>query len=105
MMPRYELESESVYDIPAILVAEDDKDSRTGLCRLLKSIFKKTPVDWVEDGRLLVEQIQSHPNRYGLIISDFNMPLMNGADALKRVRAIDPSIISCIYTAVSHKEA
>ena len=47
-------------------------------------------VDWAENGQLCVDQFsQSRPGYYDAILMDIRMPVMNGYDAAKAIRALD----------------
>lgn len=47
-------------------------------------------VDWAENGQLCVDQFsQSKPGYYDAILMDIRMPVMNGYDAAKAIRALD----------------
>ena len=59
-----------------------------GLMRVLgmKDINQK--VDLAYDGEQLVQKVRDHPDSYSLIITDCNMPVMNGFQASKQIREI-----------------
>jgi CheY-like chemotaxis protein len=66
-----------------ILLVEDSPDNQI----LVRSYLKSTPyqVDVAEHGGIAVEQIkQSH---YDVILMDMNMPVMDGYEATKAIRA------------------
>ena len=63
----------------------DDQMSMRGLTRHSLGQLGVTQVDDAADGRLGLQQLEANPA--DLIISDFNMPNMNGIDFLLAVRS------------------
>jgi PAS domain S-box-containing protein len=83
--------------IPKILIAEDDRLTRKMLAKMLEGLGLSA--DFAEDGAQGLELFSQ--NRYDLVISDYNMPEMNGIDMLREIREIRPSIkivLMTIYT-------
>lgn len=68
-----------------ILFAEDGEDFRRLFASMLRS--DGYSVDEVEDGLELLEQLEKE--KYDLILTDNNMPRMNGIEALEKFRS-DP---------------
>ncbi len=66
-----------------VLVAEDNRTN----ARILAAMLKKLGVepDFVTNGQEACEMWQ--PDRYDLLLLDISMPVMNGVDALARIRA------------------
>lgn len=79
-----------------ILVADDDDGLRFFLKKVL-SEQGKFEVDVVPDGRFAVERIENQP--YQVVILDVDMPRLNGLEALKKIKSVDPSIIVIMLTA------
>ena len=71
-----------------ILLADDHKIVLEGLKRLLEPDFDL--VGTVEDGRSLVSQAEKL--RPDVIIVDISMPLLNGIEAIRQIKKIDPSV-------------
>ena len=67
-----------------ILYAEDGPDNQRLAQLLLKNTGAKLTI--VENGKLALEYVQSH-NDIDLILMDMQMPVMNGIDATKAIRA------------------
>ena len=67
-----------------ILLAEDHPVNREVAVELLR--FVGVSVDCAENGQQAVEMAQAHP--YDLILMDVQMPLMNGLDATRAIRAL-----------------
>lgn len=70
-----------------ILYVEDDAMLRTATTKLLGQFFDA--VDEAVDGRDGWEKYQNR--RYDLVITDINMPNMNGFDMIKQIKAKTPS--------------
>lgn len=97
------------YNLPYVLVAEDDADDRY----LLESAFKENlfpePIIFVENGVKLLTTLQSihasdklHPK---LIIMDLNMPKKDGREVLKELKADEnlKQIPVIIFSTTSNK--
>ena len=65
-----------------ILFVEDEKDLRN----IITNTFTKLQVnfDTAENGEIALEKIKT--NHYDLIVTDINMPIMNGLELLKIIR-------------------
>jgi CheY-like chemotaxis protein len=66
-----------------ILYAEDNEMVRTSFERLLK--LRGYAIESVENGVDLLAKLQSN-EKYDVVITDNNMPLMSGFEALKAIR-------------------
>lgn len=71
---------------PTILLADDHAVLRDGLVRLLEPEFEV--IGALADGRALVEEAARL--RPGAVIFDIGMPLLNGIEAARQVRALVP---------------
>ena len=69
---------------PSIILAEDNAINRMVLLKLLKSIGYHA--DAVCDGRELVKKVS--PLHHRLVITDFNMPNMDGLQAAEEIRKL-----------------
>lgn len=81
-----------------ILYAEDEPWLREKMAATLERLFKKTLV--AEDGKEALELFKNNP--VDLILTDINMPKMNGVDFLRNVKEITdlppPSIVLTAHT-------
>ena len=73
---------------PRVLLADDHTLMMEGLRKLLEGTCEL--VGTVEDGLALVDAAQRlHPD---LILLDISMPLLNGIDAMRRVKKLMPEV-------------
>ena len=87
-----------------VLYAEDDDVTRNTLEPILAKFFGE--VIAVEDGEKGLEAFKryfNNGNNIDVIVSDINMPRMNGLDMLKGIREIDDQVPAVLITA--HSEA
>ncbi len=68
-----------------VLYVEDDESLRNETVTLFKMLFKN--IDTAEDGAIGLQKYNQ--NFYDLVISDVNMPNMNGIDMAKNIREIN----------------
>ena len=72
-----------------IIVVDDHKMVRDGLCSLIDGLSGYTVVGWAENGRQAIEVARrEHPD---IIIMDVSMPEMNGIDATNSIMEEMPS--------------
>jgi DNA-binding NarL/FixJ family response regulator len=82
-----------------IVLAEDHALVAQGFKALLKDSFDLVGV--VNDGRALLAAVETlHPD---VIVADISMPLLNGLDAIRRIRSRWPAAKVIVLT--MHKEA
>ncbi len=81
-----------------ILVVDDDTDLRMSVVSAL--LENQYQVDQAVDGEEAVNRIKA--GQYDLVLLDVNMPKLSGIDALKEIKAHDPSIMVIILTAFSN---
>jgi YesN/AraC family two-component response regulator len=82
-----------------VLFVEDEELARDVLAKILSKIFKNvlTAANGLEGLEKFKESKSS--NEIDLIISDINMPIMNGLDMLEKIREIDSTIPVIFVTA------
>ena len=82
---------------PGILLAEDEETLRRTLGRRLRG---EGFVVWLAaDGREAVELFRAHRDEIKAALLDVHMPELNGPEALKALRRIDPDLPCCFMTA------
>jgi len=79
----------------SLLVVEDNQDSREQFVNMLKSLFDNivTGVDG-EDGLKKFKE-----DSFDLVISDINMPKMNGLEMIEEIRKIDKKVTIMVVSA------
>ena len=85
-----------------ILYAEDEKDLREVTHQILKGFTKKQYV--AQNGQEGLELFKKHEKEIDLIITDVNMPVLNGLDMVKEIKKININIPIIVATAFSNKE-
>jgi DNA-binding NtrC family response regulator len=81
-----------------VLVVDDDADLRLSVTNSLTEGHYL--VDQAKDGEEAVNKVRA--GNFNLVLLDVNMPRMSGLEALKEIKAHDPSIIVIILTAFSN---
>ncbi|RXK04160.1 EAL domain-containing response regulator [Halarcobacter bivalviorum] len=84
-----------------VLYVEDDEEVRLNILKLLSSIF--TDITLAENGHEALEIFKNNKN-FDLIITDINMPIMNGIKLILEARKINYNIPSIIITAHNERE-
>lgn len=79
----------------SILYAEDDKDTSVVVTSILKDIFSK--VTSVNNGQEALDEIQK--NSYDIVLTDIQMPIIDGLKLSQSIKSIDKSTSIIILTA------
>ncbi len=83
-----------------LLYVEDDISARESIRLFLEEFF--TDIVVAEDGQEGFEKFQE--NDIDLIITDINMPRLNGLEMVQKIREIDKSVPTLIFSAYSELE-
>ncbi|MDR3608007.1 MAG: sigma-54 dependent transcriptional regulator [Oligoflexia bacterium] len=81
-----------------VLVVDDDADLRMSVSSALSENHYQ--VEQAENGEEAVNRVRA--GHFDLVLLDVNMPKMSGLEALREIKAHDPSIIVIILTAFSN---
>lgn len=85
-----------------ILVVDDSSTMRRIICNTLKQIGQETIVE-AGDGLEGLEALKNNAD-VSLVLTDWNMPNMNGLDFLTKVRADNPSLPVVMITTEAEKQ-
>ncbi len=85
-----------------ILYAEDEAALREITLNILKGFTKKQFV--AENGAEGLELFKQNESEIDLIITDVNMPIMNGLEMIREIKRINPNIPIIVATAFSNTE-
>jgi len=80
----------------AVLIVDDEASVRFFLRNYLQSIGV-TEILEAANGQEAVQQLNSHP-RIRVILTDLKMPVMDGVDAIRLFRAMNPAAVIVILT-------
>ncbi len=69
-----------------LIIIEDDPDDQDMIRRVLSKLELSNEVKFFADGEQALAYFQSTPDKPFLIISDINMPLMNGLELKKQIQ-------------------
>ena len=85
-----------------VLYCEDEKDLRDATIGILKNFTKQQFI--AEDGAEGLELFKKNKDEIDLIITDVNMPNMNGLEMSKIIKDLNPDIPIIVATAFSNSE-
>lgn len=80
-----------------ILLVDDERDFATGLARLLGRRFPHETIKGVHSGEDALAALGR--KSYGLMLSDLNMPGMDGVELLRRAKDVQPDLSVVMLTA------
>jgi diguanylate cyclase (GGDEF)-like protein len=84
------------------LYAEDEFQLRDVTSKVLAGFTKQQYI--AQDGKIGLELFQQHQNEIDIIITDINMPNLNGLEMAQAIKAINPNIPIIVATAFSNTE-
>ncbi|AXH09678.1 hypothetical protein CP960_09490 [Malaciobacter halophilus] len=85
-----------------VLYVEDDPVIRENLLSCFEPLFKKTFV--AVDGKDGLKKFKKHKKEIDIVITDINMPYIDGIEMIKLIKNINPKIACLITTAYSDKQ-
>jgi len=81
-----------------VLFVEDDDSVRQSTFKVLQNLF--TSIDIAEDGLDGLKKFND--NEYDLVITDLEMPKLNGVEMLKEMKKINPAIYMIVLSAMNN---
>jgi len=81
-----------------IAIADDQSLFRKGIISLLNTFTDMQVVIEAENGEDLLQQLAAKATDIQVALVDINMPLMNGIEAMKKIRELYPHIKNVILT-------
>lgn len=79
-----------------IIIIEDDPDDQTIINTVFKELDYPNEVIFFEDGRNLIDYLKSSRENPFLVLSDINMPMINGFELRKAIFSDDELRTKCI---------
>ncbi len=73
-----------------IAIADDHKLFRSGIAAFLKNIDEVELIYEAEDGKELVDKVKMQQPE--IILMDLNMPVMNGTEAIRKIKDLYPDV-------------
>lgn len=87
---------------PSIIVVEDDPDVLRVLKRLLSSLYPAYEITTAANGAEALEQVRART--VSLVLTDYNMPEMNGLDLSSHIKQLAPQVRVVLITAYATPE-
>jgi DNA-binding NtrC family response regulator len=87
-------------DVPTVLVVDDNEDLLETFAMILKR--RGFYVETAENGASAVDKYKEH--NYDVTLMDIVMPKMNGVEAFRKIREMDPAASVILMTAYSEEE-
>jgi two-component system response regulator HydG len=85
----------SIRKIPTVLVVDDDAESRTAMLRVLEAAEYKTLN--ADNGQQALDIVQQEGG-VDVVVTDLRLPVLDGVELLKRVKAADQEIEVILIT-------
>jgi len=85
-----------------ILFVDDELNVREGLQRLLRNMRNEWEMTFVDSGQSALALLAAEP--FDVIVSDMRMPGMNGAELLKEIQRLYPSMVRLVLSGHADRE-
>lgn len=84
-------------DRPVVLIVDDEPDVGIILSRLFRQQYPQYDIVAATSGAVALEYVAGR--RVALVVTDFNLPGMNGLQLIEAIRALAPSTKAALITA------
>lgn len=85
----------------SVLIVEDDKASRDIMVRMVDLKFPRCTIYAAENGKRGLELFKAHSPE--MVITDINMPVMDGIEMAREIRLINANAIYIVLTAYGNQ--
>lgn len=102
MVTTSDTEQQYNWDDKTILIAEDEAINYYYINELLSVTNAKTLHAW--DGKQAVELVKNHPD-ISLVLMDLKMPVMDGNEAMRLIKQIEPELTVIAQTAYANSDS
>ncbi|XOV79647.1 MAG: response regulator [Aestuariibacter sp.] len=97
------MNTKSPQNAPNIIVIDDEELTQELIRHMLREVFVGDMVVYSTCEKAL-RRLKQEPKHYNLIISDWEVPGLNGLEFLKEVRKLDPEMPFLMVTGHSSKD-
>ncbi|MGD9970030.1 MAG: response regulator [Sulfuricurvum sp.] len=80
-----------------ILIAEDEEFNQMVIEGMIEILYPEIAIDMVSNGVEALEKLKAEP--YDLLLTDIDMPVMNGYELMDELRSLDLNIPKVCITA------
>ncbi len=87
----------------AILLVDDDREVLDVVATLL-SLETHVPVRSFTSPQAALQAFAAQPEGFQLVVTDFDMPGMNGADLLRQIRALRPELPAFVFSGSARQD-
>jgi two-component system response regulator HydG len=84
----------------SVLIVDDDPSLRWTMSLILE--HKGYAAETADDGAKAVDHVRKHP--FDMVLMDIRMPVLNGVQALKQIKAIRPETVVAMMTAYAMED-
>lgn len=85
-------------EIAPVWIVDDDADDQKFMAAAFSSLHPSVPTLVLDDGEMLLTQLQRTDALPKLIVLDLNMPRVSGFDALRQLRQVHTSLPVVVLT-------